>query len=139
MKLRAQNRSRPDGMSLSRTLKIMTADRADLLLIADSGPGDTTEKGLITPKFGSKPENHIAVSLSLDGFGELMLATQVHYQAWLTAWYMGGCKLMRSKEYVSGPQPEIQATMSQVPSDSQYVSSTYLGVDLISEENDLPF
>ena len=86
-KLKAQNRSRSDGKSLSRTLQILTGNKTDLLLVADSGPGETTEKGLIVPKFGNKPENHITVSMSLDNFGELLLITKTHYEAWLSAWY----------------------------------------------------
>ena len=86
-KLRAQGRSRSDGKSLSRTLQVITGNKSDLILVADSGPGETTEKGLIVPKFGNKPENHITVSMSLDVFGELLLITKTHYEAWLSAWY----------------------------------------------------
>lgn len=86
-KLKQQNRSRSDGKSLSRTLQVLTGNKTDLILVADSGPGETTEKGLIVPKFGNKPENHITVSMSLDNFGELLLITKTHYEAWLSAWY----------------------------------------------------
>ena len=86
-KLKQQNRSRSDGKSLSRTLQVLTGNKSDLILVADSGPGETTEKGLIVPKFGNKPENHIMVSMSLDNFGELLLITKTHYEAWLSAWY----------------------------------------------------
>ena len=86
-KLKQQNRSRSDGKSLSRTLQMLTGNKSDLILVADSGPGETTEKGLIVPKFGNKPENHITVSMSLDNFGELLLITKTHYEAWLSAWY----------------------------------------------------
>ena len=144
-KLAKQNRSRPDGMSLSRTFKIMIADRTDLLLIADSGPGVTTEKGLITPKFGNKPENHVAVSLSLDAFGELLLATQAHYQAWLTAWYMGGCKTMQPKNYSQKPQSQNaqqanQASSAASSSQAPYVPDAYLGIgSSMNGDDDLPF
>ena len=86
-KLKQQNRSRSDGKSLSRTLQVLTGNKSDLILVADSGPGETTEKGLIVPKFGNKPENHITVSMSLDNFSELLLITKTHYEAWLSAWY----------------------------------------------------
>ena len=86
-KLKQQNRSRSDGKSLSRTMQVLTGNKSDLILVADSGPGETTEKGLIVPKFGNKPENHITVSMSLDNFGELLLITKTHYEAWLSAWY----------------------------------------------------
>lgn len=88
-KLAQYNSSRPDGKSLSRTLKLIPAAKTDFMLIADSGPGETNEKGLIVPKFGKNPENHVVVSLAFKSFSELLLATKVHYQAWLTAKYMG--------------------------------------------------
>ena len=144
-KLAKQNRSRPDGMSLSRTFKIMIADRTDLLLIADSGPGMTTEKGLITPKFGSKPENHVAVSLSMDAFGELLLATQAHYQAWLTAWYMGGCKMVQPKTYTTKEQTsdtkhQNNQTTTPAPAQAPYVPDAYLGIgSSMNDDDDLPF
>lgn len=137
-KLKAQNRTRPDGMSLSRTLKIMIADRSDLLLVADSGPGETTEKGLITPKFGSKPENHVTVSMTLDTFGELILATQAHYQAWLNAWYMGGCKTIQPKNYTQ-KQQQTAATTTPSPSQTQFVPEASFGIGLASGDDDLPF
>lgn len=144
-KLAKQNRARPDGMSLSRTFKVMTADRAELLLVADSGPGVTTEKGLITPKFGNKPENHVAVSMTLDAFGELLLATQAHYQAWLTAWYMGGCKTVQPKTY--NQKPQTQNVQSQNPAQSapatpaqpSFIPDASLGIGTMSDDEDLPF
>ena len=144
-KLAKQNRSRPDGMSLSRTFKIMIADRTDLLLVADSGPGVTTEKGLITPKFGNKPENHVAVSMTLDAFGELLLATQAHYQAWLTAWYMGGCKTVQPKTYNQKPQTQnaqSQNTAQSAPAASappSFIPDASLGIGTMSDDEDLPF
>lgn len=87
-KLAAYGRSRPDGKSLSRTAKIVVGNKTDILFVADSGPGETTEKGLIVPKFGNKPENHVAVSMTFGTLSELLLLTQAHYQAWLTSWYM---------------------------------------------------
>lgn len=125
--------------------QFMIADRTDLLLIADSGPGITTEKGLITPKFGSKPENHVAVSLSMDAFGELLLATQAHYQAWLTAWYMGGCKMVQSKTYTTKEQTsdtkhQNNQTAAPAPAQAPYVPDAYLGIgSSMNDDDDLPF
>lgn len=87
-KLAAYGRSRPDGKSLSRTAKIVAGNKTDILFVADSGPGEATEKGLIVPKFGNKPENHVAVSMTFETLSELLLLTQAHYQAWLSSWYM---------------------------------------------------
>lgn len=87
-RLAKQGRPRPDGRSLSRVAKIVVGNRSDILFVADSGPGDVTEKGLIVPKFGNKPENHVAVSMTFETLSELLLLTQSHYQMWLASWYV---------------------------------------------------
>lgn len=107
-KLAKQGRSRPDCKSISRIVKIVAASKYDLLFVADSGPGETTEKGLIVPKFGNKPENHVAVSMNFDALSELLLLTQAHYQAWLTSSYMR--KPMQSRTEASQPQNNQNTT-----------------------------
>ena len=84
--LAKRNKSRPDGKSISRTAKLVVGNK-DLLFIASSGPGETNTKGLIVPKFGTNPENHVAVSMTFDTFSELILTTKMHYGAWLVANY----------------------------------------------------
>ena len=64
--------------------------RSDFLLVADSGPGERDAKGLIVPRFGKKPENHVALSMTMESFCELLLLTRAHYQAWLSAGYARG-------------------------------------------------
>lgn len=86
-KLVKQGRSRKDGMSLSRTAQLLCGSKSDFLFVADSGPGQTNDKGLIVPRFGNKPENHVAVSMTFESFSELLLLTKAHYNAWLSAWY----------------------------------------------------
>ena len=86
-KLAKYGRSRADGKSLSRTAQLLAGSKSDFLFVADSGPGETDQKGLIVPKFGSKPENHVAVSMTYEVFSELLLMTRMHYTAWLSAWY----------------------------------------------------
>ena len=86
-KLRAIGRARSDGKSLSRVAQLVPANKADFLFVADSGPGETNEKGLIVPKFGNKPENHVAVMMSFESLSEMFLITRMHYQCWLTLWY----------------------------------------------------
>lgn len=80
-------RPRADGKSLSRVAKLVGADRADYLFVADSGPGEENEKGLIVPRFGKNPEQHVAVSLSWRQVNELLFTTTAHFQAWLSAKY----------------------------------------------------
>lgn len=86
-KLAKQGRSRKDGMSLSRTAQLLCGNKSDFLFVADSGPGQTNDKGLIVPKFGNKPENHVAISMTFETFSELLLLTKAHFEAWLSVWY----------------------------------------------------
>lgn len=87
-KLANSGRSRADGKSLSRTAKLLCGTKSDLLFIADSGPGEQNKQGLIVPRFGKNPENHVAVSMTWNAFSELFLLTREHYQAWLSAKYL---------------------------------------------------
>ena len=74
-KLTKIDRARPDGMSLSRTAELHCGKNADFLFVANSGPGETNKTGLIVPRFGNKPENHVAVSMTWDTFSGFMLTT----------------------------------------------------------------
>ncbi len=69
------------------TARLFCGDRAAFLFVADSGPGERNEKGLIVPRFGKNPENHVSVSMTWDSLSELLLLTKAHYEAWLAAWY----------------------------------------------------
>lgn len=86
-RLKALGRARSDGKSLSRTMQL-TCGNNGFLLIADSGPGETDSRGLIVPKFGNKPENHVVISMTFEVLSELLLITKAHYNAWLCAFYM---------------------------------------------------
>ena len=79
--------TREDRKSLSRIVKLIWGKKADYLFVADSGPGETDAKGLIVPRFGTDPENHVSVGLSWRSLNELLLTTKTHYEAWLAAWY----------------------------------------------------
>lgn len=107
-KLAKQGRSRADGKSLSRTVQLLPGNKSDFLFVADSGPGEANAKGLIVPKFGNKPENHVAISMTMETLSQFFLLTQTHYQAWLTAWYM--------RRPV--PQPNVKAASQQQYSQS---------------------
>ena len=88
--------------------KLVVAQKTDFLLIADSGPGEKDAKGLIVPRFGKKPENHVSVSMTWDSLAELLLITKTHYEAWLTAWYMSQTQMTRAK-------PPAQASKAPDP------------------------
>lgn len=86
-KLKRLGKPRKDGKSLSRVAKLLAGQKSTFLFVADSGPGETDAKGLIVPRFGNKPENHVAVSMTFESLSELLLVTLAHYQAWLSASY----------------------------------------------------
>ncbi len=75
-KLARYGRARTDGKSLSRTARLVCGSKTDFLFVADSGPGETNAKGLIVPRFGKNPENHVSVSMTFELFSELMLMTK---------------------------------------------------------------
>ena len=106
-KLRQYGKARPAGKSLSRVCKLLVGQKTDFLLIADSGPGDKDTKGLIVPRFGNKPENHVAVSMTFDALSELLLMTKTHYESWLTVWYLS--------QTHSGEQQNQMPANNQVP------------------------
>ena len=79
----------------------------------DSGPGEQTKTGLIVPKFGNKPENHVAVSMTFETLSELMLLTKVHYMAWRTAWYQSCFEELNKNKSSSKKQEQKKSTESQ--------------------------
>ena len=126
-KLRQYGKARPDGKSLSRVCKLMAAQKTDFLFTASSGPGEKDAKGLIVPKFGSRPENHVAVSMTFESFSELLLMTRTHYESWLTAWYLS--QTHSGQQQTRRPPEAIQAGFYQPPASSQ----EYSGLSLFQE------
>ncbi len=114
-KLKRQGRSRPDGKSLSRIVQLVPASKADFLFIADSGPGKADAKGLIVPKFGKNPENHVAVMMSFASFSEFLLLTRMHYQSWLASWYLQNpiqaSKRQESEQQIKGSLEQTYVSM----------------------------
>lgn len=86
-KLAFFGKSRPDGMSVSRVVKLTAAEKADYFFTADSGPGEENKTGLIVPRFGKSPEQHVSVILTWRQLNELLFTTVAHYKAWLSAKY----------------------------------------------------
>ncbi len=110
-KLTQYGKPRPDGKSLSRTAQLLQSSRNDaLLFVANSGPGEENATGLIVPKFGKSPENHVAVSMTLANMSHLLLMTRLHYSAWLSAWYgaqLTGAQIADRHETKKQSQDEI--------------------------------
>lgn len=97
-KLAKSGRSRTDGKSLSRTAKLLAGKKSEFLFIADSGPGEQNAKGLIVPRFGGKPENHVSVSMTWNSLSELFLLTKENYQAWLSAKYLKDMMVQQAEQ-----------------------------------------
>ena len=130
-KLRQYGKPRPDGKSLSRVCKLLAGQKTDFLFIADSGPGETDSKGLIVPRFGKNPENHVSVSMTWDALAELLLFTKTHYEAWLAAWYLSQIHSARNT------QPQQAKKASEAPKQqpapafqSQIAAPNYTGTSL---------
>ena len=123
-KLRQYGKARPDGKSLSRVCKLMAAQKTDFLFTASSGPGEKDAKGLIVPKFGNRPENHVAVSMTFDALSELLLITRTHYESWLTAWYLS--QTHSGQQQTLRPPEANQAGLYQPPAGSQEYSGLSL-------------
>lgn len=87
-RLSASGRTRQDGMSQSRSVKLFAGKKADYLFCAESGPGEEDAKGLIVPKYGSSPEHKVSVSMTFRSLNEIMLVTKAHYDSWLASQYM---------------------------------------------------
>jgi len=87
-RLAQYGRTRPDGKSVSRIVKLVCGQKVDYLFVADSGPGECDSKGLIVPRFGKNPENHVSVGLSWRNLNELLLMTKTHFEAWLASQYI---------------------------------------------------
>ena len=122
-KLRQYGKARPDGKSLSRVCKLVAGQKTDFLLVADSGPGDKDAKGLIVPKFGNKPENHVAVSMTFESLSELLLMTKIHYHSWLTAFYL-------SQTHSGQKQAPDQAPAAAPAYQSQQPAPEYNGMKM---------
>ena len=123
-KLRQYGKARPDGKSLSRVCKLMAAQKTDFLFTASSGPGEKDAKGLIVPKFGNRPENHVAVSMTFDALSELLLMTRTHYESWLTAWYLS--QTHSGQQQSRRPAEVSQAGPYQPPAGGQEYSGLSL-------------
>lgn len=85
-KLASYGTPRKDGMSQSRVMKILRGNKRDsVLLIADSGPGEANKTGIIVPRFGNKPENHVVISLNYSQLKQLFAPAHVQYAAYVNA------------------------------------------------------
>ena len=130
-KLAQYGKPRPDGKSLSRVAQLLAGQKVDFLFTASSGPGDKDAKGLIVPRFGKKPENHVSVGMSWDALAELLLFTKAHYEAWLAAWYLSQTRSARAKPPAQAKKaPEPPKPQSAPVFQSQFSAPEYSAMTL---------
>lgn len=123
-KLAYYGKSRSDGKSLSRVVKLTVSEKSDYFLTADSGPGEENKTGLIVPRFGKSPEQHVSVVLTWRQLNELLLTTTAHYNAWLSAKYMAEWKSQHAPRInqqrpKSDDSPPQESASGQAPSPSR--------------------
>ena len=114
--LNQYGRPRPDGKSLSRVVRLTVATKSDYFFTADSGPGEENKTGLIVPRFGSKPEQHVSVILSWRQLNELLLTTVEHYRAWLSAKYASEWTAIHAQR--TGGRDRMRAEQERAPHSS---------------------
>ena len=85
--LQQKGKSRPDGKSEARVLKFFAGDKLPFMFRAEKGPGETTDKGLIVPKYGNKPEQVVQIGMTADDLKEFMLTIHQHVQAYIASVY----------------------------------------------------
>ena len=97
-------KARADGKSLSRVVKLTVAEKSDYFLTADSGPGEENQTGLIVPRFGKNPEQHVSVILTWRQLNELLFTTVAHFKAWLSAKYAAEWRSVHAPRFVEKGQ-----------------------------------
>lgn len=86
--LKKRNQPRPDGMALSRRMRLVPGNKKPWVLIAETGPGKEFQTGLIA--MAGKPEVQVLVPLSDENLKHLLLMTQVHIQGFVASMYLQG-------------------------------------------------
>lgn len=116
--LNKYGKARPDGKSLSRVFRLTVAAKSDYFLTADSGPGEENQTGLIVPRFGTKPEQHVSVILNWRQLNELLLTTVEHYRAWLSAKYAADWAAIHAQRSVGREKARMGQKKSTPPKTS---------------------
>jgi hypothetical protein len=107
-RLKEKGKQRKDKKSLSRVMNIIAGQKADIMLIAESGAGEESDKGLIVPKFGDKPENKVVVSMPFASFSEMMLMTKMHFSAWLAGWYQHRSAVIKAQRQAQEKEQDVE-------------------------------
>ncbi|MCL2578157.1 MAG: hypothetical protein FWE27_08945 [Defluviitaleaceae bacterium] len=140
-RLAKQGRSRADGKSLSRRVKLILSNDADsYLFIADSGPGQTNKTGLIVPLKGAEPENHVSIKVNWKSINKILRMTEVHYQAWLAAKYVSESGISITLNSQKQQPKPVQETVTQNPSqkpNNNTFSKSIANINPVSADADI--
>lgn len=140
-KLKIQNKSRPDGKSLSRQIKLMGGMKALFVLQAEQGPGEENEKGLIVPRYGAKynnkAEQSVIVALDEDNAKKMALMIQLYSSAYASAQY--SALAMPVTKSVNSNKPNGQAPVKEEPQSEPESHDDYSPQVAPVGDDDLPF
>lgn len=85
-KLARYGNPRKDGMGQSRIMRIVRGKKKDsVMLVADNGKGEANKTGLVVPRFGSAPENHVVISADYEQLKQLIAPAQIQYAGYCQA------------------------------------------------------
>lgn len=100
--LKKNNQARPDGNSESRQLKIIPGLKAEFMMQAEKGPGEKSDKGIIKPLYGNKPEQKVAIPMSGNDLKRLFSLTKVHIVGYITSQYnIRASKIQEERENIN--------------------------------------
>lgn len=93
-----RGKSRPDGMSMARQLKIVPGSKYPFMFQAEQGKGEQNKQGLIVARFGTSPDLRIMVPMQSDDLKKVVLMVDAKIQAYLSAQYVYLYKEQFSKQ-----------------------------------------
>lgn len=85
---KAKEKGRTDGMALARVLSIMPGSKKPVIFKFECGPGESTEQGLIVPKWGNKPESRFYIPTDYKGLKTFAIVLKAHIEGYIAAGYL---------------------------------------------------
>lgn len=88
--LKATQKSRADGKSLSRVFKIVPSTRNDMAFTfqGEYGAGEENDTGLIVPKYGTKPDVRLMMAVTPKQAKAFALMIKTHIEAFIAQKYV---------------------------------------------------
>lgn len=86
--LTSKGKARPDGKSEARQLLIYAGDKIPFVLQGEKGAGEEQGKGIIVPRYGSKPDVRVAIPMQAEDLKKIVLMVDAKIHAYLAAQYV---------------------------------------------------